>query len=49
MGRYRDEAIDSPGFQQLHPDAFMQIQKNRMLAERRYQQPERRPLATEGQ
>lgn len=41
MGEYRDAAISSPAFQQAHPDVSRQIQRNRMLAERRYQQPPR--------
>ncbi len=45
MGQYRDMAVDSPVFQQMHPDAFEQIQRNRMLAERKYQQMQREAVA----
>jgi len=45
MGEYRDMAIDSPAFQQTHPDAYRQIQRNRMLAERRYQKTPREAMA----
>jgi len=41
MGEYRDMGIDSPAFQQTHPNAYRQIQRNRMLAERKYQQTPR--------
>jgi len=41
MGEYRDTAVDSPAFQQAHPDLYRQIQRNRMLAERKYQQTPR--------
>lgn len=45
MGEYRDKAIESPAFQKEYPDAFFKIQQNRMLAERNYQQIQRKPVA----
>jgi len=45
MGDYRDAAINSPAFEKTHPDAYQQIQLNRMLAERKYQQTQRKAVA----
>jgi hypothetical protein len=45
MGEFRDKAVDSTVFQQMHPDAYQQIQRNRMLAERKYQQIQREAVA----
>lgn len=45
MGEFRDKAVNSTMFQQMHPDAYEQIQRNRMLAERKYQQIQREPVA----
>jgi hypothetical protein len=41
---YRDAAIASPVFQKEHGNAFMEIQKNRALAEKKYQQTPRTPV-----
>lgn len=44
VGEYKDLAIESAGFQTMHPDAAMQIKRNKELALRKYQKTPREAL-----